>query len=100
MTNAEFDAWAARAFPGGDSACGRALEIDRETVKALRTGRTKNGASYPVRAHIALACAAWDAGARCYDGGAAERLTARLVAEAPGLVRRLLSAERSDSAEG
>lgn len=95
MTNAEFDAWAARAFPGGDSACGRALEIDRETVKALRTGRTKNGASYPVRAYIALACSAWD-----YDGGLPDRLTARLIAEAPGLVRRLLSAERSDSAEG
>ncbi len=62
MTNAEFDAWAARHFPGGDSAAGRALELDRETIKALRTGRTKTGAPYPVRAYIALACAALSAG--------------------------------------
>lgn len=90
MTNADFDAWAARNFPGGDSACGRALGIDRETIKALRIGETKNGAPYPVRTHIALACWAWDAGARDYEGDTAARLTARLIAEAPGIVARLL----------
>ena len=91
MTNAEFDAWAARNFPDGDSACGRALGLDRETIKSLRIGATKNGAPYPVRAYIALACCAWDAGARDYDGGMAERLTARMVAEAPGIIARLLT---------
>lgn len=91
MTNEQFDAWAAARFPDGDSACGRALELDRETVKALRTGATKTGAPYPVRRHIALACSAWDAGARDYDGGLAERLTARLIAEAPELARRLVT---------
>ncbi len=68
MTNAEFDAWAARHFPGGDSAAGRALELDRETIKALRLGLTKSGATYPVRRYVALACSAWEGGARDYDG--------------------------------
>lgn len=68
MTNSEFDAWVTQHFPEGDSACGRALDIDRETVKALRTGKTKNGALYPVRTHMALACAAWTMGLRKYSG--------------------------------
>lgn len=68
MTNREFDAWVTRHFPQGDSACGRALDLNRETIKALRLGATKNGTPYPVGLHLALACAAWSMGIREFAG--------------------------------
>lgn len=69
MTNEQFSAWRERHFDS-DFACARALGIDRDTVAALRTGKTRNDAAYPVRPFIALACAAWTIGLRGYEGGA------------------------------
>lgn len=60
MTNIEFYRWRVRSFRSRNS-CAKALELDRYTVESLETGRTRKGASYPVRRHIALACAMWDA---------------------------------------
>lgn len=55
MTNEEFAQWRARHFRSR-AAAAEALELHRDTVTALETGKTKNGEIYPVRHHIALAC--------------------------------------------
>lgn len=68
MTNSQFDAWASRHFRS-TLACAKALGLDRETVTALRAGRTRKGSPCPVPAHIAMACAGWTIGAHDYDGG-------------------------------
>lgn len=59
MTNKEFRAWRERHFRS-QLAAATALELHRDTIKALEEGRTKNGEPYPVRKHIALMCAAVD----------------------------------------
>ena len=61
MTNDEFRAWRERHFRS-QLAASEALELHRDTVKALETGITKKGEPYPVRRHIALACAAYENG--------------------------------------
>jgi len=38
------------------------FELDREVVEALLRGKTRKGTPYPVKHHIALACAAVEAG--------------------------------------
>lgn len=69
MTNRQFRTWREKHFRSR-RACGMALGLDRDAVEALETGKTRNGASYPVRPLIALSCAAWTLGLRDYDGGA------------------------------
>jgi len=68
MTNREFDEWFSRHFRS-DMACAKEMGWDRDTVAALRSGKSRKGAPYPVRRHIALACAAYTIGLREYDGG-------------------------------
>lgn len=69
MTNEQFKAWRERHFRSR-MAAGKALGIDRGAIGFLEDGVTDNGTPYPVRPHIALACAAWTIGLRDYDGGA------------------------------
>ena len=72
MTNEQFAAWVKRHFctntgRANHSAAAEALGINREAVDSLIRGHTRNGAAYPVRKHIELACAAWNIGLRGYD---------------------------------
>jgi hypothetical protein len=67
MTNEQFARWRSGNFRSG-SAAARMLEMDRDTVAALETGRTRKGFDYPVPLHVALACAAWSMGLRDYRG--------------------------------
>lgn len=69
MTNDQFAVWRARHFRSV-LACAKALGLDRDTVVALESGRTRRGNAYPVPHHIELACAAWTMSLRSYDGGA------------------------------
>ncbi len=69
MTNDQFLAWRRRHFRSR-AACARAFGLNRDTVTALEAGRTRRGSPYPVPVHVALACAAYTLGLRCYDGGA------------------------------
>lgn len=69
MTNEQFADWRARYFRSR-AAAARALGLDRDAIAALESGTTRNGRAYPVPAHVALACAAWQLGLRDFDGGA------------------------------
>ena len=68
MTNSEFDEWFSRHFRS-DMAAAKALDLDRDAIASLRSGKTRRGNPRPVPAHIALACAAYTIGLREYDGG-------------------------------
>lgn len=66
MTNAEFARWRGTHFRSR-SAAARALDLNRDTIDALETGRTRKGFEYPVPRYVALACAAWSLGLRDYQ---------------------------------
>lgn len=68
MTNKQFADWRGRHFRSR-AAAATGLGMDRDTVIALETGKSRAGKPYPVRPHVALACAAWTMGLREYDGG-------------------------------
>jgi len=61
MTNEQFDQFVLRRFGGNTNAAATELEIHRDTVLALRTGKTRKGSDYPVPRHIELAAGAIDA---------------------------------------
>lgn len=68
MTNDQFHLWRINHFRS-KAACAEALGLDRDTVAALESGRTRKGSAYPIPPHVALACAAWTMGVRAYNGG-------------------------------
>lgn len=61
MTNDEFRAWRERHFDSRHAAA-LATGLNRDTIEALESGRTRNGTDYPVRPYIELMCRAVDAG--------------------------------------
>ena len=67
MTSEQFAKWRKRHFRSV-SACATALGLQRDAVIALETGKTRKGTDYPVRKYIELACFAWAAEVRDYDG--------------------------------
>jgi hypothetical protein len=73
MTNKQFAAWAGRHFRS-NMACADALQLDRDAIRALATGKTRKGNDAPIPAYVALACAAWTIGVdpATYDGKAVQ----------------------------
>lgn len=55
MTNDDFDKFVQTRFGGKTSSAATELDMHRDTIDALRTGKTRKGAEYPVPRHVELA---------------------------------------------
>lgn len=59
INNTHFDAFVKECFDGSTYQAAKTLQMDRDTIKALRTGQTRLGNDYPLPYTVQLAMCAY-----------------------------------------